>query len=133
MILRSGREAVGGVVEWRGRRYTVYSIYVATSPCGAVYVGCTIQDLKVRWDNHKVKARGGSNAPLHRAMREHGAETFVVRAVAQSQRFDDAQQLELDVMDQLERDGARLLNRTRWSLGRRPVAELPWPAPEALS
>lgn len=133
MKLRSGREKIGGAITWNGERYTIYSIYTATAPDGAVYVGCTIQDTKLRWDNHKIRARCGSSAPFHCALRKFGASAFAFAVVAQSQRFEDARALELELMAQLEREGVRLYNRARWRSGCRPAAELPWPEREAFA
>lgn len=56
-------------------------IYLVTSLVdGKVYVGLT-KLIKKRWGEHLSAARKGSQYPLHRAIRKHGVQNFVVTCI----------------------------------------------------
>lgn len=58
-----------------------WTIYKVTSPSGRAYIGLTKRPMRARWRTHCVDAAKGSASYLHRAMRKHGAERFVVEEI----------------------------------------------------
>jgi group I intron endonuclease len=48
---------------------------------GKGYVGQTIKSLRIRFNEHKYKAKQGSNCALHKAIRKHGVENFEIKEV----------------------------------------------------
>lgn len=58
---------------------TTYSVYLATSPSGKVYIGITGRTLDVRKVEHRYLARAGKNRHFAAALRKYGsAMTWVV-------------------------------------------------------
>ena len=49
---------------------------------GKRYIGITSMTLASRWSSHMWSVKNGSQYLLHRAMRKHGVESFVVEEVA---------------------------------------------------
>lgn len=62
---------------------------VTNAANGKRYIGMTVRTVRQRWNQHLADARQGSTAPLHRAIRKHGAAAFTVRAVASAATLDD--------------------------------------------
>lgn len=71
-----------------------YSIYKLTSPSGGVYVGLTMQTVKVRWQCHVKKAKKVYNHPLYNAIRKHGACSFIVETLVSKLTEKEAQEAE---------------------------------------
>ena len=70
---------------------------------GKLYVGLTALSVPVRWAGHINAAKSGSKLALHRAIRKHGPEAFVVEVVAQllpGLGVDDLRLLERDIIAQ---------------------------------
>jgi len=58
-----------------------YLIYRLTAPSGKMYVGLTMQTLKVRWQGHVKRAKTTKNHPLYNAINKYGPEAFLVESV----------------------------------------------------
>ena len=59
-------------------------VYLITNVAsGKCYIGQTTQHdfPDLRWHRHCRSAKNGSHYPLHRAIREHGAEAFTVETI----------------------------------------------------
>lgn len=61
---------------------------------GRCYVGQTMQRLKRRWKGHLRSARHGASTPLAAAMREYGADKFVVESLEIASNRADLNRLE---------------------------------------
>ena len=85
------------------------SIYLVEGP-GGVYVGVTLNPAR-RWGLHLSRVRNGSELPLHRAIREHGAAAFAMRVVAEAQGWDNACSTETALIHQLRAEGVALFNQ----------------------
>jgi hypothetical protein len=72
-----------------------FTIYRLTAPSGQCYVGMTRTSLQVRWLQHVKRAFGEQKQhPLYNAIREYGANAFLVRAIDTATDMETAQRLE---------------------------------------
>lgn len=69
-----------------------YEAYVVYKNGAAKYVGITIRDVALRWQEHQ-KTRS-QNTALANAIRKHGIEFFTVEHVASARNADDLAELE---------------------------------------
>lgn len=61
---------------------------------GKVYIGQTVQKLKIRWNQHASKARKGLFRPLPSSMRKHGEGKFTIVEVCKAYSKDELDSLE---------------------------------------
>lgn len=111
---RAAERRAARVAELARGRFTVYAIHGA----GGVYIGATSYPLSVRWSNHKSDARRGSRLPLHVAIREHGADAFVIERIAQFHTGEEAREGEYQATRAARRNGLRLFNTSPAGSGR---------------
>lgn len=74
----------------------VYIVYRVTCPDGRYYIGYTSMALAERWRHHKWRAKNGEapNHPFYCAIRDYGAESFLVEELCRTQSRSDAMRLE---------------------------------------
>ena len=73
-------------------KITVYLVRCAVTGMG--YVGQTAKPIEKRFEQHCRAARTVQNHPLYEAIREHGAESFTITALAETDALNDANSLE---------------------------------------
>lgn len=61
---------------------------------GKRYIGSTTQSLEMRWGQHLFDTRSKSLSPLHAAIRLHGKDAFVMKAIASAESEDELRALE---------------------------------------
>lgn len=59
-----------------------------------IYIGLTIQGVKVRFLHHLYEARSGSPFPIHRAIRKYGEENFELEIVKSIESSEELKELE---------------------------------------
>jgi len=84
-----------------------YQCYLITNQLNQkCYVGYTRQGLKKRFRQHLSSARTGSDYPLHRAIRKHGEEAFVIKGLSYHSRLDLACKQERKLIKQYNTFGS---------------------------
>lgn len=79
----------------------VYHCYKITcQKTGKSYIGFTSQVVEARWRGHQRSARRGSDLIFHKAIRKHGADSFVVDTLASFQNRADALDCEVKMICQ---------------------------------
>lgn len=70
----------------------LWHIYKITCTINSkAYIGLTMQGLRGRFKGHAKNARDGSDVFLHRAMRKHGIENFLIEELAECYSLKEAQ------------------------------------------
>lgn len=72
--------------------WIIYSVLCAKT--GKEYVGLTRQKISTRWKGHLSSARSGKGSFLHRVIRRHGAESFIVSEITRITSYDEAVEAE---------------------------------------
>lgn len=82
---------------------------------GKVYIGVTIRTLKNRWTRHKSSAKTGSQHPIHKAIRKHGADKFTIEELCTVATVEELKQREQELIALFETYGnpAKGYNATR--------------------
>lgn len=60
------------------------------------YIGCTVRELGIRFEEHKDLARQGGGYALHAAMRKYGVENFKVEAIYFSSSLEEMYRTEIE-------------------------------------
>lgn len=89
-----------------------YVVYCLTAPSGRRYVGYTSRSPSARWEQHVRDAHNGSAAPLHRAIRKHGAAAFAHIVLARPAALSAAKALEIQWISWLNTASAAGYNAT---------------------
>lgn len=66
---------------------------------GKCYVGKTIKPLEERLRGHLYEAKYRSERYLHRAMRAHGSENFIIDLVEETEDLDNAERFWISYLD----------------------------------
>lgn len=91
----------------------VYHCYKITcQKTGKAYIGFTSQTVEARWRAHQRSARRGSDLVFHKAIRKHGADSFVVDALASFSDRQDALDFEVKMIGQFGSMAPRGYNMT---------------------
>jgi group I intron endonuclease len=70
-------------------------IYKAVGPTGKVYVGQTVESLKIRKGKHKYSSiKGDKRSPFQAALLEHGFDSFVWEQIDQAETKEELDQKE---------------------------------------
>jgi group I intron endonuclease len=82
---------------------------------GKAYIGVTIRTLHNRWTRHKSSAKTGSQHPIHKAIRKHGADKFITEELCTVTTIEDLKQREQELIALFETYGnpAKGYNATR--------------------
>jgi group I intron endonuclease len=78
----------------------MYVYKITNKANGMLYIGITSKSIEERWRIHQNWARWKKPYGLHLAIKEFGADSFVIEHIASAKTFDDLRQLEKQVIQQ---------------------------------
>ena len=83
--------------------YEVIVLYKITNQVNQkVYIGITEKDIRERFNGHRSDSQRGSDFRLHRAMRKHGAENFIIEQIGSATNRENAKNFEVLAIAQYE-------------------------------
>jgi group I intron endonuclease len=56
------------------------------------YIGKTTKSIDERFQRHKYNAKYGSKTHLHRSMRKHGCDNFIIETIEQTENLNEREQ-----------------------------------------
>lgn len=86
---------------------------------GKAYIGQTALGMRSRWHSHKSLMRNGSQLPFHRALRRYGVNAFDSQVLAVSWSYEDACEVEKQLIASYKTFGRSGYNATKGGEGSR--------------